>query len=71
MATTKFVETLPCMECHKTTILTLDSESYTKYLSGMHIQDAFPNWTPDQRELLITGTHPECWNKIFPDEGEE
>lgn len=30
-----------------------------------HVQDIFPHWPNEDRELLITGTHEECWNRLF------
>jgi hypothetical protein len=39
--------------------------------SGTLIQRAFPEMPADQRELLITGTHPACWDRLFAeDEGD-
>ncbi len=32
------------------------------------IQNAFPELTPDQREQIISGTHPKCWAKMFGDD---
>lgn len=32
---------------------------------GAHIQDAFPRLPPEDREILISGTCPKCWNEIF------
>jgi len=29
------------------------------------IQDLFPYLNADQREQLMTGTHPACWNQMF------
>ncbi len=29
------------------------------------IQDIFPYLNADQREQLMTGTHPACWNQMF------
>ena len=34
------------------------------------IQDIFPDMPIDQREFLITGTHPECWDSIFGEDEE-
>ena len=41
------------------------------YLDGMNklrggalIQDAFPDWTPDEREFLMTGICPKCWDNM-------
>lgn len=25
----------------------------------------------DERELLLTGTHPKCWKSMFPDEDDD
>ena len=29
------------------------------------IQDLFPYLNADQREQIMTGTHPACWNQMF------
>lgn len=34
------------------------------------IQDALPELSPAQREVLISGTHDECFDKMFPPEDE-
>lgn len=35
-------------------------------LGGELIQEAFPNMSADDREFLISGTSPEGWAKLFP-----
>jgi hypothetical protein len=32
---------------------------------GENIQDALPELDADQRELLMTGTHAHCWEKMW------
>ena len=32
-----------------------------------YIQDIFPHIEKDLREVLISGTHPECWIEMFED----
>lgn len=32
------------------------------------IQDLLPELDADQREMLISGTHPECWKELFGEE---
>jgi hypothetical protein len=32
---------------------------------GENIQDALPDLDDDQRELLMTGTHAHCWEKMW------
>lgn len=35
------------------------------------IQDCFPSLSADLREQILTGTHPKCWEILFPPEEEE
>lgn len=35
---------------------------------GQHAQDVFPYLTAEDRELLISGTSPEGWYRVFGDE---
>ena len=30
------------------------------------IQNVFPNLNYQQREIIQTGIHPECWEEMFP-----
>ena len=39
--------------------------------NGPFIQDAWPESTAEQREQVISGTHPECWNEMFGEEDDE
>jgi hypothetical protein len=41
--------------------------------AGEYPQRAFPNMSAADREILLSGTHDECWQKAFPpdDEGDE
>ena len=36
-----------------------------RWLDGMLIQKAFPNFTADMREFLMTGATTEEWNELF------
>lgn len=38
--------------------------------SGIMIQEAFPDLTPDQREFLLSGSTPEEWDELFKEEEE-
>ena len=61
-----------CPECGKETILEMTDNQYNDYKENKkYIQDIFSNWTPGQREMLITGICPDCWNKIFNEENYE
>jgi hypothetical protein len=66
------IETVPCIRCNETSSITVDADSYTKWaVFGELIQDAFPDMTADNRELLISGIHPACWDAMFNTEEEE
>lgn len=58
-----------CHVCGKSAVVEVTENQFWTYTHqaelGVHIQTIFPDWTPDERELLITGTHAECWEKIF------
>jgi len=34
------------------------------YEAGYRMQDAFPSFTPDEREFILTGICPTCWESI-------
>lgn len=63
-----------CRLCN--TIYTLqvaEDDAYEYYASPnrRNVQDIFPYLTPEERELLISGTCDTCWNKMFGDDDEE
>lgn len=39
--------------------------------SGAHVQDVFPELTPDDREFLISGITPEEWEEAFGEESDD
>jgi hypothetical protein len=39
-----------------------------RWVRGMKIQDANPNLTPSEAELLISGTCGPCFDKMFKDQ---
>lgn len=69
MSVVLLVATPRCMFCLETSVVEVAPDRYARWLAGELIQDVWPDWTKGQRELLITGTHPECWDKAFADEG--
>lgn len=58
--------------CGKTFMLAVTEAEYKNWEDGMLIQDAMPSLGQDERELLISGTCPECWDAMMaePTEGE-
>lgn len=60
-----------CVHCNIASTIEL-SDAEVKALDEMRfIQDALPNRTDDERELLMTGTHSACWDALFPPEDED
>lgn len=58
-------KTRPCVVCSERSVLTVDADAYRQWLHGELIHKAFPDMTADRRELLISGTHPACWDSMF------
>jgi hypothetical protein len=47
--------------CGKQFLIPVPVEERKNWVDGMLIQDAMPSLSQDDRELLISGTCPECW----------
>jgi hypothetical protein len=60
-----------CMICGETAIVELDPQKVEKWRKGIHVQNVWPEMSADERELLISGTHSECWNKMFDEQETE
>jgi len=65
------VETRPCLGCKQTTWFSMTQEQYNRWKAGEHAQDVFPDWSPGDREMLISGTCPECWDEMWAEEEED
>ena len=63
--------TLPCVVCGERSTVRVNTEQLAAWKRGAHIQVAFPDMTDDDRELLLTGTHPACWETLCPNEDDE
>jgi hypothetical protein len=61
---TTSVRTPACAVCGQATVVRVDSVGLLAWRRGALIQKAFPEMPIEQRELLISGTHPECWATI-------
>ncbi len=55
----------PCPFCGKQSILELRADKIRDWQDWQHIQDAFPELTADQRELMLSGTDSDCWDKYM------
>lgn len=65
------VITKPCPVCRRASSLSVDREAYSAWKRDTLVQIAFPTMSADDRELLISGTHPACGDQLMgPEEGE-
>lgn len=55
------VETPLCMMCQRTSTLQIREEGLRLWKAGQLIQHALPELSADEREMLLTGMHPDCW----------
>lgn len=59
-----------CDQYHE--VLVYVDESFIAWENGdLLAQEAFPYLTASEREILISGICPKCWDKMFPEEEEE
>ena len=70
MSDTILVKTKPCCVCGQYEVWSLDRKAVMSWQEGENIQRVFPDMSAADREVLISGTHPACWDKLFPQEGE-
>ncbi len=49
----------------------LDAKGITRWQAGAFVQEAFPGLSADDREILVSGTHGDCYDLAFPEEEEE
>lgn len=65
----EYVEFRPqnCMYCHQANAqIRLETDKFYRWrLGGELIQNIWPEMDSDTREILISGIHPECYEKIF------
>lgn len=54
-----------CTFCGGETELQVDYDAYVSWQKGLWVQEAFPHWPAEKREVLMTGTHPWCWDQMF------
>jgi hypothetical protein len=55
-----------CVGCKNILAIKLSIEGFQKWRAGMLIQNALPELSADERELLISGYCGTCWKELFP-----
>ncbi len=54
-----------CPFCGRGNEVEVNEADYWDWDDGMLVQDAFPYLSADEREMLISGICPSCWEKYF------
>lgn len=65
------VVTPACLGCGDTAVFVMTVEQHVRYRAGEHVQRIFPHWSPEDRERLISGTCPSCWEEMWAEEEED
>lgn len=60
-----------CPICNEVHEIGVNEADYWDWQDGKCAQDAFPYLSADEREMLISGVCPDCWDRMFPPEEEE
>lgn len=54
-----------CPFCGKVNVIVVDEYDYLAWENGALAQDVFSYLSADEREMLISGICPQCWEKTF------
>lgn len=55
-----------CIVCRENSRIAVEEADFYDWRDGKKLaQDAFPYLNDAQREILISGTHPFCWDKFI------
>ena len=60
-----------CPFCGRGNEVEVNESDYWDWDDGELVQVAFPYLSADEREMLISGICPACWNKTFGGRNEE
>lgn len=56
-----------CFHCGIDSVIRITKDQYEDWVvNDGYAQDVFPEMTNEDREQLISGTHPKCWEEMFP-----
>jgi hypothetical protein len=65
MTETTTITTRECMFCGKTSHIEVTATQAGALAAGHPVHTVLPQMPPALREVLISGTHPECWQTAF------
>jgi hypothetical protein len=50
-------------------LLVINGSQWHRYgIQGEFIQDVFPELSAEDREVFMTGIHPDCWKRLYPED---
>lgn len=58
----------PCMMCGGKGEVVAPKDGVERWLSGEYVQVALPDLSADEREMLISGTHADCWSVMWEED---
>lgn len=59
---------VPCACCNYDYTFIVMPDQFDAWQRGEFVQSAFPNMPSEWREMLISATCPDCFNRMFRDE---
>ena len=63
---------ISCEHCINEYDIEVDVEGYNRWMQGLgYAQDELHENEAWERELLLSATCPECWDRFFPDDEED
>jgi len=54
-----------CQWCNKPASIEVGLDSFNEWCAGGHAQKVWPSLSAEQREIIISGTHGECWDLMW------
>lgn len=58
--------TQTCIHCGEKTEHVVTANEYERlFINNEFVKDVFPHLDHEEREVLISGTHPKCWKEMF------
>jgi len=57
-----------CPFCGCVNFINVSDNEYREWQNGELVQKAFPKLSAGEREMLISGICPDCWDNMFREE---
>jgi len=67
----RYIYTGPCVMCKEGHSVSVPGPELFQFRRGAHIQDAMPSVEAGDREFLMTGICPKCFDEMFADDEED